>query len=119
MFVEAIITQPPIEAFNKAVLHWSPQCYIYPSTLRSSCHFKIAFEVSSIPLSLAANAWIAPPLVDNLKLSGNMGTRQVGIHNRCHAFLAEVINEVRILNRLPSTKLFKTRSELPFPGWYL
>ena len=48
-FVEALIALPTIEAFHEAVLHRLARRDVVPFDRRSSCHARMAFEVSSVP----------------------------------------------------------------------
>ena len=52
VFVEALIAQAAVEAFDKAILHRFAGCNVMPSTPCCCCQVRIAFEVSSVPLSL-------------------------------------------------------------------
>ena len=49
VLIEALISEAPVKAFDKAVLHGFTWCDVMPFNL---CHFRMAFEVSSVPLSL-------------------------------------------------------------------
>lgn len=50
--VEAFIPQPAVETFDKAVLLRFPGDDIVHSTFISSAHFRMAWDVNSVPLSL-------------------------------------------------------------------
>ena len=50
-FVEALVAQPTIEAFHEAVLHRLARCDVVPFDLPILLPARIAFEVSSVPLS--------------------------------------------------------------------
>ena len=51
-FVEAFIPQPAVETFDKAVLLRFTGGDIVPSIFISSAHFRMAWDVNSVPLSL-------------------------------------------------------------------
>jgi len=51
MRVQAFVAHSAIETLDEPVLHRFAWCDVGQSTLRSSCRLRIAFDVSSVPLS--------------------------------------------------------------------
>jgi hypothetical protein len=48
VLVEALVTEPAIEALDEAILHRFAWCNVAQSTPRSCCQARMAFEVSSV-----------------------------------------------------------------------
>jgi len=52
VLVEALVPQPPVKAFDEAVLHRLARRDVVPVDAMVLLPFQMAFEVSSVPLSL-------------------------------------------------------------------
>ena len=52
MLVEALVAQPAVEALDEAILRRLARCDVVPFHATCCCQARMAFEVSSVPLSL-------------------------------------------------------------------
>lgn len=95
MLVQALVPQPPVEAFDKAVLHRLSRCDVVPLdvTILLPLQQRIGGEFGAVVADHQQG--IATAFCDGIKLPGNTMTRDRVVDDGRQAFPAEVVNHAQ------------------------
>jgi len=110
LLVEALVTQPAVEAFDKPILHRLAGCDVVPLDLLLVLpgQYGVRGEVGAIVAD--DHAWASSDLDDVVKFTHHAQSGERGVHDQAKAFPVKSSTTVRMRKRRPPTGVSVTKS---------